>query len=89
MYNYKFCLKLFSNKINCNNIYILNHFNATIKNPIIFIILLYWITKFIFIILFLFSYFNFYVDCIHSGIMVVYKLIFQCFRLVLCNNDSE
>jgi hypothetical protein len=34
------------------------------------------VSKFIFIVLFLFSYFNFYVDCIHSGIMVDYKLIF-------------
>jgi hypothetical protein len=64
-------------------------YSATIKNSIIFIILLYWISKFIFIVLFLFLYFNFYVDCIHSGIMVVYKLIFQYFRLVLCNNSSE
>jgi hypothetical protein len=64
-------------------------YSATIKNSIIFIILLYWISKFIFIVLFLFLYFNFYVDCIHSGIMVVYKLIFQYFRLVLCNNNSE
>jgi hypothetical protein len=64
-------------------------YTATIKNSIIFIILLYWISKFIFIVLFLFLYFNFYVDCIHSGIMVVYKLIFQYFRLVLCNNNSE
>jgi hypothetical protein len=51
-------------------------YTVTIKNLIIFIILLYWISKFIFIILFLFSYFNFYVDCICSGIMVVYKLVF-------------
>jgi hypothetical protein len=64
-------------------------YSATIKNSIIFIILLYWISKFIFIVLFLFLYFNFYVDCIYSGIMVVYKLIFQYFRLVLCNNNSE
>jgi hypothetical protein len=64
-------------------------YSATIKNSIIFIILLYWISKFIFIVLFLFLYFNFYVDCIHSGIMVVYKLIFQYCRLVLCNNNSE
>jgi hypothetical protein len=49
---------------------------ATIKNSIIFISLLYWISKFTLILLFQFSYFNFYVDCIHSGIMVVYKLIF-------------
>jgi hypothetical protein len=62
---------------------------VTIKNSIIFIILLYWTSKFIFIVLFLFLYFTFYVDCIRSGIMIVYKLIFQYFRLVLFNNNSE
>jgi hypothetical protein len=49
------------------------------------IILLYWTFKFIFT----YFYFNFYVDCIHSRIMVVYKLIFQYLRLILCNNNSE
>jgi hypothetical protein len=48
-------------------------YTATIKNQSY---LLFWISKFIFIMLFLFSYFNFYIDCIRSGIMVVYKLIF-------------
>jgi hypothetical protein len=46
-------------------------YTASIKNQSY---LLFWISKFIFIVLFLFSYFNFYIDCI--GIMVVYKLIF-------------
>jgi hypothetical protein len=48
-------------------------YTTTIKNQSY---LLFWISKFIFIVLFLFSYFNFYIDCIRSEIMVVYKLIF-------------
>jgi hypothetical protein len=43
----------------------------------------------LFIVLFLFCISNFYVDCICSGIVLVYKLIFQYFKLVLCNNNSE
>jgi hypothetical protein len=62
---------------------------TTIKNSIIFIILLYMTSKFIFIVSFCFRISIFYVDCIHSGITVVYKLIFQYFRIVLCNNNSE
>jgi hypothetical protein len=38
---------------------------ATIKNQSY---LLFWISKFIFIVLFLFPYFNFYVDCIHTWV---------------------
>jgi hypothetical protein len=48
-------------------------YTATIKNQSY---LLFWLSKFIFIVLFLFLYFNFYIDCIRSGIMVVCKLIF-------------
>jgi hypothetical protein len=54
-------------------------YTATIKISIIFIILLYWISK---IILSYYSYFRisiFYVDCIYSGIMVVYKLYISVF----------
>jgi hypothetical protein len=48
-------------------------YTATIKNQTY---LLFWKSKIIFILLFLFLYLIFYVGCIRSGIMVVYKLIF-------------
>jgi hypothetical protein len=59
-------------------------YTATIRNQTY---LLFWISKIIFIVLFLLLYLIFYVGCFRGGIMVVYKLIFQYFILVLCKNN--